>query len=449
MNQVIAVAEHKGHNRMRSGLRFLFLQGPHGPFFGQLAAHLRAAGSEVLRVGFNKGDEVSWPGNLPYIAFRGKGADWPEALRRIVADNKITDLVIYGDGRPVHSAARALSAEIGLPIHCFEEGYLRPYWINYERAGTNGNSPLMHQSVSQICTLVTGKANELRPAPVHWGSIWRHSWHGAIYHGQILFRNRDYPNYRSHRDVSIVSEWALQSRRLALLPWSLFRRKLATGKLLRSGSSYQLALLQLGHDSSVADHSDFASMRQFVDTCMAAFAQAAADNEWLVFKAHPLEDGRENIRIAVKVLSRQYGLTGRVLFLDGGHLGPLLDGAKSVVTINSTAGQQALWRGLPIKTLGRAVYGKPEFVSQQSLVDFFRNPIGPDTVAYREYRLYLLSTSQVAGNFYMARGRAGIVRKVIAMMLAENDPYEEFAKQNSIARTNLRLVASRGKHDHA
>ena len=449
MNQVIAVAEHKGHDRMRSGLRFLFLQGPHGPFFGQLATHLRAAGNEVLRVGFNKGDEVSWPDCLPYLPYRGIAVDWPQALRRVVVDNGISDIVIYGDGRPVHAAARALAAELGLPIHCFEEGYLRPYWVNYERGGTNGNSPLMDLSLDQICAQVTGKAGELRPAPAHWGSIWWHSWHGAIYHGQILFRNADYPNYQSHREASIASEFALQSRRLALLPWSLFRRKLATRRLLRSGTSYHLALLQLGHDSSVADHSSFASMREFVSTCISAFARGAADNEWLVFMAHPLEDGRENLRRAVKVLSRHYGLVGRVVYLDGGHLGPLLDGAKSVVTINSTAGQQALWRGLPIKSLGRAVYGKPELASQQPLVDFFRNPLGPDSPAYREFRLFLLSTSQVAGNFYLARGRAGIVRKVMAMILADDDPYQEFAKQISVTKTSLRLVANRGKHEHA
>ena len=28
-------------------------------------------------------------------------------------------------------------------LHVFEEGYLRPYWITYERGGSNGNSALM------------------------------------------------------------------------------------------------------------------------------------------------------------------------------------------------------------------------------------------------------------------------------------------------------------------
>ena len=32
---------------------FLFLQGPHGPFFQRLGKMLRAAGADVWRVGFN------------------------------------------------------------------------------------------------------------------------------------------------------------------------------------------------------------------------------------------------------------------------------------------------------------------------------------------------------------------------------------------------------------
>lgn len=39
---------------------FLFLQGPHGPFFHALAKMLRVAGARVWRVGFNAGDRAFW-----------------------------------------------------------------------------------------------------------------------------------------------------------------------------------------------------------------------------------------------------------------------------------------------------------------------------------------------------------------------------------------------------
>ncbi|MGB7243600.1 MAG: hypothetical protein WBC93_16145, partial [Sulfitobacter sp.] len=49
---------------------YLFLQGPHGPFFGQLAKMLRQAGSDVWRVGFNAGDRAFWRDRDSYIPYR-------------------------------------------------------------------------------------------------------------------------------------------------------------------------------------------------------------------------------------------------------------------------------------------------------------------------------------------------------------------------------------------
>ncbi|MDE4131797.1 hypothetical protein PXK00_01650, partial [Phaeobacter sp. QD34_3] len=51
--------------------RFLFLQGPHGPFFNGLGKMLRAAGCAVWRVGFNAGDSTFWRHRDSYIPYRG------------------------------------------------------------------------------------------------------------------------------------------------------------------------------------------------------------------------------------------------------------------------------------------------------------------------------------------------------------------------------------------
>ena len=39
---------------------------------------------------------------------------------------------------------------LGLGIHVFEEGYMRPYWVTYERGGSNGNSRLMKMSLNEM-----------------------------------------------------------------------------------------------------------------------------------------------------------------------------------------------------------------------------------------------------------------------------------------------------------
>ena len=93
--------------------------------------------------------------------------------------------------------------------------------------------------------------------------------------------------------------------------------------------------------------------------------------------------------------------------------------------MNSTAAQQVLWRGLPLKAFGAAVYAKPEFVSTQTAATIsLPIPTRPDTRAYRDYRHYLLETSQVPGGFYSSRGRRELLRQVVDMMLQREDPYD-------------------------
>jgi capsular polysaccharide export protein len=181
-------------------------------------------------------------------------------------------------------------------------------------------------------------------------------------------------------------------------------------------------------------------MTEFLSVVIDGFAAGAPPHHHLVFKAHPLEDGRTPLRTDIDRLAAEYGVADRVHFIPGGKLGPLLDVARSAVTVNSTAGQQVLWRGLPLRTFGEAVYAKPEFVSTQPLPDFFANPTRPDLRAYRDYRRYLLETSQVPGGFYSARGRRELLRHVTDMMLSADDPYDALRLGNAAHRQQLHPV---------
>jgi capsular polysaccharide export protein len=135
-----------------------------------------------------------------------------------------------------------------------------------------------------------------------------------------------------------------------------------------------------------------------------------------------------------------YGIEGRVHYLRGGKLAQVLDEAVSAVTVNSTAGQQVLWRSIPLKCFGTAVYSKPEFVSDQSLPDFFANPTRPDAQAYRDYRAFLLETSQVPGGFYSASGRKQLLRQVIDMMLDDDTPYDAILANRPAHKQSVRVV---------
>jgi len=420
--------------------RFLFLQGPHGPFFHGLGRMLRAAGAQVWRVGFNRGDRAFWPEAESFIAYRGTPEDWPEAFRRLIAEKSITDLVLYGDTRPIHAEAVRLAREAGLTVHVFEEGYLRPYWVTYERGGSNGHSRLMQTTVAEMQAALAKADMELPDAPARWGDMRQHMFWGALYHWFVLTGFWDFRNFRPHRKLTVGQEFWLYCKRLILMPFHRWERMLATYRIKHGGFPYHLVLLQLEHDASFQMHSPFSTMTEFLEVVVEGFAKGAAPHHHIVFKAHPLEDGRAPVARDIRRLARLHGVEGRVHFVRGGKLAGLLNHARSAVTVNSTAGQQVLWRGLPLKTFGAAVYAKPEFVSTQSLPDFFALPSRPDSRAYRDYRHYLLETSQVPGGFYSSRGRRELLRQVVDMMLQAEDPYEALRAGRAAPRQQLRLV---------
>ena len=419
---------------------FLFLQGPHGPFFNALGRMLRTAGCDVWRIGFNAGDQVFWRDKAQYLPFRGALTDWPGFLETTCQTKGITDIVLYGDTRPIHAEAIVLAQRLGVQVHVFEEGYLRPYWVTYERGGSNGHSRLMQTDVAQMQTALELSDMEAPLPPSHWGDMRQHVFYGALYHWFVMFWNRKYRNFQPHRALPVTREFQLYLKRLLLMPAQALERRLATRRIRNGGFPYHLALLQLEHDSSFQMHSPFDSMGSFLTEVIAGFAAGAPRHHHLVIKAHPLEDGRSPIRHDLRRLAREHGIQDRVHYVRGGKLAELLNEARTAVTVNSTAGQQVLWRGIPLKVFGAAVYDKIEFTSEQPLAQFFAAPARPDNRAYKDYRRYLLETSQVPGGFYSRSGRRQLLRHVVDMMLSPHDPYDALRHGTAAPRQQLSVV---------
>jgi hypothetical protein len=122
-----------------AGRRVLLLQGPVGPFFKRLARDLRRAGALVWKVNFHAGDQVFYPGG---VTWRGPMAQWPAWLEARLAAWRIDCVLLFGDCRPVHQAARTVCQRRGVPVGVFEEGYLRPDHVTFEWGGVNANSAL-------------------------------------------------------------------------------------------------------------------------------------------------------------------------------------------------------------------------------------------------------------------------------------------------------------------
>lgn len=418
---------------------FLFLQGPHGPFFYDLSRAVQKSGAAVAKIGFNEGDRFFWRDRKSFVSFTDPLSDWPDFIADYLQGG-VTDLVVYGDTRPIHAAAISAAKSIGLTVHCFEEGYLRPYWVTYERGGANGNSRLMSMDVDEMRSALRTAPQTQPTVPAAWGDMRQHILLGAIYHWHILFRNDNFRNYVTHRETTVGREFYLHFKRLMTRPIHAQQRLQATRLIRREGFAYNLVLLQLSHDASIRSFSQFSGMSDFMHICVRDFARHAPAHHHLVFKSHPLEDDRQPLSVVAKQLGREFGVSDRIHFVRGGKLAELLDYSRAVVTINSTAAQQALWRGLPVKALGEGVFCKPEFTSGQTLAEFFRDPQKPNLAAYRDYRQFLLATSQVMGGFYSRKGRGRLIEQVVDMMLKTRDPYDSLMESTATPLQQLRVI---------
>jgi len=405
---------------------FLFLQGPHGPFFSQLACALESYGHATNQIGFNQGDKIFWANKRSFIPFTLPIDAWSGFLQREFREKQITDLVIYNDTRPFHKTAIQAAHARGINVHIFEEGYLRPYWITYERDGSNGNSKLMSLAQSAVVPDHLTRGPDPVHAPCHWGDMREHIFYGAVYHWCILCANRQFPNFTSHREISIRKEFRLHLKQLVFTPARIAARFWANLTLKFGTFPYHLILMQLQHDSAFQNHSPFKTNASFLELTLRSFANNAPPHHHLVIKAHPLEDGRSEIAYHLRRLGTKFGINRRIHYLPGGKLAHVLDPALSVVTVNSTAGQQALWRGIPVKTLGQAIYNHDKFISKQSLDAFFAHPKAPNLQAYKAFRNFLLQTSQIPGGFYSKAGRQQAIAQLAKKMFHPLDPYSAY-----------------------
>ncbi|MEM8538038.1 MAG: capsule biosynthesis protein CapA [Pseudomonadota bacterium] len=405
---------------------FLFLQGPHGPFFRTLAQSLKDEGAEVHRVCFNAADEWEWGKVGPRYRFSDTTDAFSDWLEQHLPALGVTDIVLYGDTRPIHRIAMDQARRMGIETHCLEEGYLRPSWVTYERHGNNGNSRLMSLSLPRMAQAMGQGTRPEFEAPATWGDTRQHFWHSVWYHARGLLPSVRYGKTAGHRDMPLWKESAFYVLRALKTPWIRLRRGIQQWLLLRSSKTFHLTLLQLSFDASMQVHSDYESTSEFIEDVIDAFAEGAPAEDYLVLKAHPFEDGRERLGKVIRDLAYDLGVADRVIFIDGGKkLAALLDRARSAITVNSTSAQQALWRGLPVAALGRAIYKKPGLISEQSLTSFMRHPRRPDLRSYWLFRQFMMETSQITGSYYSALGRKRLLQQLPGLMLDQVDPYEK------------------------
>ncbi len=414
---------------------FLFLQGPPGPFFRMLADKLTEHGAGVRRINFSGGDKHDWPRNC--VNYRGLMSRWPIFFDRVVRDWRITDLVLFGDCRPVHQAAIRMAQLRGIHVHVFEEGYIRPDWMTLERDGVNGHSPIIRDPDAILALAKT--LPPIPKLPAITADFKRRARDSYWHYHHVFFGKLGFPFYRTHRQGSLF---------LDAFGWLLkFARKSAredkaeqTLKVIE-GSDFFLFPLQLTGDYQIRVHSPFRSMGVAVEFVLESFAQHAPQNASLLIKEHPLDSRYGNWRRQIMRKARQLGVEDRVFHIDGGDLQPLAEASLGMVCVNSTSGTLALEAGKPVVVLGEAVYDVPGVTHQSGLDKFWSRPEPPDARLYDAFKRMLHAHCLVRGGLASKSGVETLVENSAERLLAEIAPRADNLPRPAKRRPNLTRAA--------
>ena len=353
---------------------FLFLQGLPGPSMRRIARRIQLSGHRTSRINFNGGDLADW--HFGGAAYCGGAQDFGPWLGGWTARNGVTDLVLFGDRRPLHQAAIAVARQHGLDVHVLEEGYLRPNSIAIERWS--------HGEPWQPPRDLADCRQRLRTAPAPEVAIenrFTRRWFESVaYWTWATMLWPLFPRYRSHRTMAAPGEVVAWLRRYAR---GGQERDASLLSLAQLGSApFFLFPLQLDGDAQLVHRSPFASMEQAAAAVLASFARAAPAGMRLLVKRHPFDPDPQIWRRRIAALGAQIGLGERLHYVEHADLDPLLDRCQGVITVNSTVGGLALRRGVPVHALGQALYAMPGLASSGEPDRFWS---APSPVAHEDF----------------------------------------------------------------
>lgn len=387
----------------------VLLQGPAGPFWTELGAAMRRAGHEVRKVHFNLPDQLGWHGGGSRT-YRGNFKDWEAWFESYLRVEQPSDILYYADRLPYHVTAAAVAERLGVRAWAFENGYLRPDWLTMEPIGMSRFSrfPKDPEAIRQLASR--------HPAP-DLTIQHRHTFRAealseiAVGIGLVLGRPL-FPAYFADRYYDPVIDY---------LSWGLrVLQKALTGHASRAvarravdGLEFSLLAMQLQSDYQIRASSDYGHLEEMLEEVVSSFARNAPPSRHLVVKSHPMDNGWENWPRRLRRIATCHGVSRRVHWLDGGDLVDLLDRARSLITVNSTVGLQAIRQDCPVIALGSAIYDVPGLTHQAGLDRFWVDPELADTDLSRAYVTAIATSIQVRGSFLDRAGREKSIKEVV------------------------------------
>lgn len=393
---------------------FLFLQGPLSCLYSEVASQLMSAGYPVFRVNFCGNDAVDWkhPGAFD---FRDRPERWEPYIRKRIRDHGITDLIFHGDRRYYHLVAARVARAQGVDIAATELGYLRPDWMTLERGACSALShfPVDPSRIGKI-------ALDCEPPDLNLrfpGETWRlvvQELRFTLFN--TLMRPR-FPHYRSHRQESRAEVYAGWVRAQLTRTHRKRRSERTIGEIRKSGASYYLVALQLSGDFQIRDHSPFEDMRDAIRYITRSFCRHADGESLLIFKCHPLEYRHGQLRTCLEEIASEFDLRERIVLVDGGDLAQLSANAKGFVTVNSSAGLEALAARCPTISIMPTIYDVDGLTFQGKLDDFWTSAVPPDRALFDDFRRALAGTIQVRGTLYNPDGLKSAAREMAQRLM--------------------------------
>lgn len=403
---------------------FLFLQGPHGPYFAMLAQALRERGHRAVRININGGDKVDWPGDA--TDYHGTFRNWPLFFDDFVVNQGVTDLILYGDCRPYHASAHGMAHLRGLRVHVVEEGYIRPDFLTLQDDGVNGNStlPLDPQWYLDQVRGLPDYDEQQAPVPSTFSARARNTMRNGL--ASALMRPI-FPFYRTHRPHSFIMEAVAWCAKLFMQAHETERAREAWEEM--ADKPYFALPLQLNSDYQIRVHSPFGDMRAGLRFVIKSFALHAPKDVWLVVKRHPLDPGLVAWRRMTRRLAARYGVGDRVCYLADWDIAEVVGKSLGVVTVNSTVGTLALNSGKPVMVLGHAVYKVPGVVHRADLDTFWSAPQPPDMGLYSAFRRVLVDRCLIRGGLLSDEGLAMLVRNAVERLLHQRVEVVQMAQE--------------------
>ncbi|HEG8137984.1 TPA: capsule biosynthesis protein [Campylobacter coli] len=376
-----------------SGKTVLLLQGPVGTFFHRLAIKMKKNKTKVFKLNFNGGDFLFYPSGK---RCKCDEKDLENFYENFFKEKKTDAIVMYNDCRLIHAKAIKVAKELGIGIWIFEEGYLRPYCITFEKDGVNANSSLPRDKNFYLsCNILTKESIKEILGGFKFMAF------SAFLYWFFSFLLAPFFNNKLHHRTLYPFEFLFWFRSLYRKYLYKFTEKKLNQKIYSLEKKYFLAVLQVYNDTQIKHHYK-KSIEEFIEELILSFANHARAKSYLVFKHHPMDRGYRNYSKLINELSQKYHVEGRILYVHDTYLPTLLKNALGCITINSTVGLSAILEGCPTKVCGNAFYNFEGLAYPKKLQFFWReaHAYKPNPSLVINFKNYLLNTNQFNGNFY-------------------------------------------------